>query len=111
MTQQNVYLPSCGEQFTANLGQVESQGVPNAYVQLALNPLVATKRIRNIEKLNKVGTLGYCPREPLCETVSPKARTPIPCLSISEVLKKRRPAVLAHHRAPDHSQLGADDHG
>ena len=24
--QQNVYLPSCGEQFTANLGQVQSRG-------------------------------------------------------------------------------------
>jgi hypothetical protein len=66
---------------------------------------MTSERIRNIEKFNKVGTLCHCPGRPLCETVSPRARTPIPCLSISEVLKKRRPAVLEHRRAPDHSQL------
>src|ERR1700730_4644838 len=59
---------------------------------------------RTIDKFNKTGELSYCRRGPIYATVSPLGDSD-ESPGNSRAQKRRRPAMLEHHRAHDPSQL------
>ncbi len=71
--QQNVYLPSCGEQFTANLGQVQSRGgdidVQFKPVDSLLVGLTVAYTDARFTKSSCAGVLQYDPAAGLCTGV------------------------------------------
>ena len=61
--QQNVYLPTCGEQFTANLGKAKSEGGDLEIVYRPINPLTfdltAAYTDARLTKTSCAGSLAY----------------------------------------------------
>ena len=78
--QQNVYLPACGEQFTANLGKAKSEG---GDIEILYKPvdaltfdLTAAYTDARLTKTSCAGTLAYDRRRPAPGGRLPSARSP-----------------------------------
>jgi iron complex outermembrane recepter protein len=84
--QQNVYLPSCGEQFTANLGQVQSRGGDIDVQYRPIDPLMLGLTVAYVDarftKSSCAGVLAYNGADGLCEgTVNGAASSAPPIVS------------------------------